>query len=193
MSEIPRLPAPFFERYVPEHMAKLGGAFEGRSSPGAIAFDVTGAGSWSLRLANGSIQVSPGVAADALFRVTLSESAFEPVLVRGAERLGEEAGLERQLVAVRALVLDEDRVRMLKEARGTLAVKLASAAGEHQLLLSLGPDAPAPAADCELACALEDLWALQSGAKNPFELLMDGKVKLTGNVQLAMVLGAALG
>jgi hypothetical protein len=193
LSEIPRSPAPFFERYVPEHMAKLGGAFEGRSSPGAIAFDVTGAGSWSLRLANGSIDVSTGVAADALFRVTLAESAFEPVLVRGAERLGEEAGLERQLVAVRALVLDDDRVRMLKESRGTLAVKLASPGGEHQLLLSLGAGVPAGPADCELACALEDLWALQSGAKNPFELLMDGKVKLTGNVQLAMVLGAALG
>jgi putative sterol carrier protein len=94
---------------------------------------------------------------------------------------------------VRALVLDEDRVRMLKEAKGSLAIKLTSAAGEHQLLLTLGKDASSGPADCELACALEDLWALQSGAKNPFELLMDGKVKMTGNVQLAMVLGAALG
>lgn len=193
MSDIPRLPAAFFERYVPEHMARLGGAFAGRSSPGAIAFDVTGVGAWSLRLTNGSIDVSSGIAGDALFRVTLLESAFEPVLVQGAERLGAEAGLERQLVAVRALVLDDDRVRMLKETRGTLAVKLASPTGEHQLLLSLGSDPPAAAAECELACALEDLWSLQSGAKNPFELLMDGKVKITGNVQLAMVLGAALG
>jgi hypothetical protein len=193
LSEIPPLPAAFFERYVPEHMARLGGAFAGRSSPGAIAFDVVGAGSWSLRLTDGGIVVTPGVASDALFRVTLADSAFEPVLVRGAERLGAEVGLERQLVAVRALVLDEDRVRMLKESRGTLAVKLTSAAGEYQLTLSLGAEAPAATAECELACALEDLWALQSGAKNPFELLMDGKVKLTGNVQLAMVLGAALG
>jgi hypothetical protein len=193
LSDIPRLPAAFFERYVPEHMARLGGAFAGRSSPGAIAFDVTGAGSWSLRLKDGSIDVSSGIATDALFRVALAESSFEPVLVRGAERLGDEAGLERQLVAVRALVLDDDRVRMLRESRGTLAIKLASPEGEHQLLLSLGADAPVASAECELACALEDLWALQSGAKNPFELLMDGKVKITGNVQLAMVLGAALG
>jgi hypothetical protein len=193
LSEIPRLPAAFFERYVPEHMARLGGAFAGRSSPGAIAFDVTGAGSWSLRLTNGSIEVEKGIAGDALFRITLAAPSFEPVLVRGAERLGDEAGLERQLVAVRALVLDDDRVRMLKETRGTLAIKLAGAGGDHQLLLSLGSDAPATSAECELSCALEDLWSLQSGAKNPFELLMDGKVKITGNVQLAMVLGAALG
>jgi hypothetical protein len=68
LSDIPRLPAAFFERYVPEHMARLGGAFAGRSSPGAIAFDVTGAGSWSLRLKDGSIDVSSGIATDALFR-----------------------------------------------------------------------------------------------------------------------------
>jgi hypothetical protein len=193
LSAIPRLPAAFFERYVPEHMARLGGAFADRSSPGAIAFDVTGAGSWSLRLTGGRIEVTTGIASDSLFRVTLAESAFEPVVVCGAERLGAEVGLERQLVAVRALVLDDDRVRMLKESRGTLAVKLTSDAGEYQLALSLGAEAPAATPDCELACALSDLWALQSGAKNPFELLMDGKVKLTGNVQLAMVLGAALG
>lgn len=193
MSDIPRLPAAFFERYVPEHMARLGGAFAGRSSPGAIAFDVQGAGSWSLRLENGGIVVSSGIAADTLFRVTLAEADFEPVLVGGAERLGEEAGLERQLVAVRALVMDDDRVRLLKEAKGSLGIKLASPAGERQLLLTLGKEAPTGPADCELACALEDLWALQSGAKNPFELLMDGRIKMTGNVQLAMVLGAALG
>jgi hypothetical protein len=193
LSEIPRLPAAFFERYVPEHMARLGGAFAGRSSPGALAFDVTGAGSWSLRLTSGNIEVEKGIAGDSLFRVTVAEASFEPVLVRGAERLGAQAGLERQLVALRALVLDDDRVRMLKETRGTLAIKLAGASEEHELLLSLGSEPPASAADCELSCALEDLWALQSGAKNPFELLMDGKVKITGNVQLAMVLGAALG
>jgi hypothetical protein len=193
LSDIPRTPAAFFERYVPEHMARLGGAFAGRSSPGAIAFDVVGAGSWSLRLTAGGIEVGSGIPADALFRVTVAERDFEPVLVHGAERLGEEAGLERQLVAVRALVLDDDRVRLLKEARGTMAIKLTSSAGEHQLLVTLGPDAPSGAPDCELSCALDDLWALQSGAKNPFELLMDGKVKITGNAQLAMVLGAALG
>jgi hypothetical protein len=193
LSDIPRTPAAFFERYVPEHMARLGGAFAGRSSPGAIAFDVLGAGSWSLRLRAGKIEVAGGVADDALFRVTVAEPDFAIVVVEGAVRLGDEAGLERQLVAVRALVLDDDRVRLLREARGSMAIKLTSAAGDHELRITLGAGAPETTADCELACALDDLWALQSGAKNPFELLMDGKVKITGNAQLAMVLGAALG
>lgn len=193
MTDVPRSPVDFFESYVPAHLARLGGAFAGRSSPGAIAFDVKTKGSWSLRLRAGAIEVEQGVAADALLRITLEPADFEPVLVAGAERLGEEAGLERQLVAVRALVLDDDRVAMLREAKGSLGLRIAGASTEHYLTISLGAAAPAGPVDCELACALEDLFLLQSGAKNPFELMMDGKVKITGNMQLAMVLGAALG
>ncbi len=193
MSQIPREPADFFERYVPEHLAKLGGEFAGRSSPGAIAFDLGSSGAWSIRLDAGALVVEKGVRADTLFRVSLDPSDFEPVLVAGAERLGLDAGLERQLVAVRALVLDEDRLRLVREAEGSLGLRLAGAEREHRLTITLGPDASASAADCELQCSLEDLWALQSGQKNPFELMMDGKVTITGNAQLAMVLGAALG
>lgn len=193
MTDVPRSPVDFFESYVPAHIARLGGAFAGRSSPGAIAFDVKTQGAWSLRLRTGAIEVEQGVAADALLRVLIEPADFEPVLVAGAERLGEEAGLERQLVAVRALVLDDDRVAMLREAKGSLGLRIAGAAVEHYLTIGLGAAAQASPVDCELSCSLEDLFALQSGAKNPFELMMDGKVKITGNMQLAMVLGAALG
>jgi hypothetical protein len=118
LTDVPRTPSAFFESYVPAHIARLGGAFAGRSSPGAITFDIGGVGAWSLRLRDGAIEVQPGAASDALFRVTVPAEDFEPVLVAGAERLGEDAGLERQLVAVRALVLDDERVRMLREVSG---------------------------------------------------------------------------
>jgi putative sterol carrier protein len=96
-------------------------------------------------------------------------------------------------VAVRALVLDDERVRMLREVSGTLELRLGGAAREHRLTITLGPLVAGAAADCQLDCALDDLFALQGGEKNAFELMMDGKVKITGNAQLAMVLGAALG
>jgi hypothetical protein len=146
-----------------------------------------------LRLESGAIKVQSGVAEDALFRVAISPSDFESVVVAGAERLGDDAGLERQLVAVRALTLEDDRARLLREAKGTLAIRLTSPEGERRLTVTLGREPAQGAPDCELSCTLDDLWALQSGVKNPFELMMDGKVQITGNVQLAMVLGAALG
>ena len=62
------------------------------------------------------------------------------------------------------------------------------------LVITLGSATPKlDNPDCELECALEDLWAIQSGASNAFELLMAGKLHLTGKIELAMALGAALG
>ena len=116
------------------------------------------------------------------------------MIVAGAERLAANSGFDRGLVAVRVLTLDDERARMLRETKGSLLLRLSSPEAERKLTLTLGGVAPKlDTPDAEIACALEDLWAIQSGKKNPFELLMDGKLRLSGNVQLAMALGAALG
>ena len=194
MSDVPHSPAEFFEHYAPEHVARLGGALGDRSSPGAVVFELGSEGAWSLRLEQGRVAVARGVAEDAIVRITLSPEDFAVVVVGGAERLGDDAGLERQLVAVRALTLDAERARLLRESAGSLRLRLTSPEGDRNLTLTLGGAAPKlDAPDAELGCALEDLWAIQSGVKNPFELLMEGKLTISGNMQLAMALGAALG
>jgi putative sterol carrier protein len=194
MSEIPRDAARFFGEYVPAQLGRLKPSLAGASSPGAVVFEVDGAGAWSLRLTAGVATVTSGADADALVRIALSAADFEPVVVAGAERFATDAEPTRQLMAARVLTVDQERARLLRDAPGTLALKLASKAGEHRLTLTLGGaptkvDAP----DCEIACALEDLWSIQSGDKNAFELLMDGKLRLTGKMELAMALAAALG
>jgi hypothetical protein len=194
MTEVPRTPSEFFENYAPAHVARLGAALGDRSSPGAVVFELTGDASWSLRLDKGQVAVTRGVAADALVRVTLTPSDFTVVVVGGAERLAQSSAAENQLVAVRALTLEPDRARLLRDGSGTLLLRLASPDGERRIHLTLGgvePKLQTP--DAELALALEDLWSIQSGTKNPFELLMEGKLTITGNMQLAMALGAALG
>jgi hypothetical protein len=194
MSDIPLSPASFFEEYAPKELASVGDALKGRTSPGAVAFELTGGDSWSLRLSDGKIGVTRGVAADSIVRITLPADDFAPVIVAGAERLAANSGFDRGLVAVRVLTLDAERARMLRETKGSLLLRLSSPEAERKLTLTLGGVAPKlEAPDAEIACALEDLWAIQSGTKNPFELLMDGKLRLSGNVQLAMALGAALG
>jgi hypothetical protein len=194
MSDIPRDAARFFGEYVPAQLGRLTPSLAGASSPGAVVFEVTGAGAWSLRLTAGVATVTPGVDADPLVRIAVSMADFEPVVIAGADRFANDAEPARQLVAARVLTVDQDRARLLREAPGTLAIKLASPSGEHRLTLTLGGAAPtADAPDCEISCALEDLWSIQSGDKNAFELLMDGKLKLTGKMELAMALAAALG
>jgi len=41
---------------------------------------------------------------------------------------------------------------------------------------------------CDVSCTLEDFWKLQSGEANAFELLMDGRLRLGGDAQIAMAL-----
>lgn len=193
MSELPRDAARFFGEYVPAQLGRLKPSLAGASSPGAVVFEVTGVGAWSLRLVSGVATITEGIDPEPLVRIALLEADFEPVVVAGAERFANDAEPARQLMAARVLTVDQERARLLREAPGTLGIKLSSAAGEHRLTLTLGGAAPKPdAPDCEIACALVDLWSIQSGEKNAFELLMDGKLKLTGKMELAMALAAAL-
>src|SRR5262245_392484 len=130
MSDIPRSPARFFGEYVPKHLAGVGSTLSERSSPGAVAFEI-GTEAWSLRLRDGRVVVEPGVATDTLLRVTLGAADFEPVVVAGAERLDEQAGLERQLVAAKVLAIDVERARLLRETGGSVLLRLSSDANEH--------------------------------------------------------------
>lgn len=195
MEEIPRSPERFFGEYVPAELARLGASLGKLSSVGAVVFDLGAAGAWSLRIEAGAPSVKPGIDADSLVRLNMSAADFEPIIVGGAERIAESGGPGQKLVAARVLTVDAERARMLRDAPGSVGLKLKAAGGvEHRLTLTLGATPPKlDAPDCELECALEDLWAIQSGTKNPFELLMDGKLRMTGKVELAMALGAALG
>jgi hypothetical protein len=192
---VPRSPEGFFGEYVPAQLAQLGASLGQFSSVGAVVFDLGSGGAWSLRIAGGAPSVKSGIDADPLVRLTLSPADFEPIVVAGAEKLALDTAPERALVAARVLTVDADRARLLRDAPGSVALKLKATSGvEHRLILTLGSIAPKlDAPDCEIECALEDLWAIQAGTKNPFELLMDGKLRMTGKVELAMALGAALG
>jgi SCP-2 sterol transfer family protein len=193
MTDIPRSPARFFGEYVPAELAGLGSDFPERSSPGAVVFEV-GGDAWSLRLQAGKVVVESGVAPDTLLRLTLAPEDFEPVVVAGAERLSKAGGPERQIVAARALSIDVERARMLRDSGGTVLLQLTSGAATHRLLVSIGGSNPKPdAPDCEIECAVDDLFAIQSGAANPLQLLLDGKIRIKGKAELALALGAALG
>jgi hypothetical protein len=195
MSEIPRSPELFFGEYVPTELVRLGASLGTVSSVGAVVFDLGAAGAWSLRVEKGAPSVKSGVDPDPLVRLTLTPADFEVIVVGGAELLAAAAMPGQNLVAARVLTLDAERARLLRDQPGSIALKLKAAnGGEHRLTLTLGGEPPKlEAPDCEVECELADLWAIQGGAKNPFELLMEGKLRIAGKVELAMALGAALG
>ncbi|MGC4091832.1 MAG: SCP2 sterol-binding domain-containing protein [Polyangiaceae bacterium] len=95
------------------------------------------------------------------------------------------------MLVLRALTLDAERVGLIRGVVGSVAFYLRSDAGEHQLLLTPGTQsANAAAPECSVRCQLSDFLAMQRGDANPFELMMSGKIAISGDAQIPMALSS---
>ena len=188
---VPDSPEPFFTHYIPTRFAGLTG-FEGVSSPGSILFAVPGAGAWAYRLSAGRLVHQKGSVSDAVVRITIPEASFLPIVVRGTERLAEtELSLERQMLAFRALTLDAERSAMIRAVAGSVAFAVVDGASTHRVYVTPGGGEPNLAApECEVSCDADAFWGLQTGARNPIELLMSGKLRIAGDAQIPMALSS---
>lgn len=186
---VPQSPEAFFTRYVPERIAQLSSVIKDRSSPGSVRFEVLGAGAWSLALQNGALVVSEQKLQDHLLTIAIKSDDFVPVIVTGAERIPEELPPERQMIAARLLTLDAERAELVRGVSGSLGLALKDGNVVRRLLLAPhGAPIDVDHPSCEVACSLDDFWAMQGGAHNPFQLLMDGRITLAGDMQIAMAL-----
>jgi len=188
---IPSSPEPFFTHYIPQRFSGLPG-FEKVSSLGSVVFSVPDVGRWSFQLRAGQLACEPGLASDTLVRITIPQTSFEPIVVRGTERL---AGLalspEKQMLAFRALTLDAERVAQIRAVTGSVSFAVVDGKDSHRVYVTPGSAEPNLARpECEISCESEAFWGLQTGAQNPIELLMNGKIKITGEAQVAMALSS---
>jgi putative sterol carrier protein len=188
---IPSSPELFFTQYIPQRFSGLAG-FEKASSLGSVVFAVPEVGRWSFQLRAGQLACEPGFASDTLVRITIPQSSFEPIVVRGTERMASLAlAPEKQLLAFRALTLDAERVAHIRSVVGSVSFAVIDGKDSHRVYVTPGsaePNLTRP--ECEISCESEAFWGLQSGAQNPIELLMSGKLKIAGEAQIAMALSS---
>ena len=191
MTPVPSSPELFFTQYIPARFAALTG-FEGISSVGSVLFAVPGAGVWGFRLRAGRLVQEFDAASDAIARITIPGESFEPIVVRGSERLAAlELSLDRQMLAFRALTLDVERVTMIRAVSGSVSFAVLDSGSAHRVYVTPGGGEPNFAnPECEISCDAESFWALQTGAANPIELLMSGKLRITGDAQIPMALSS---
>ncbi len=184
----PASPREFFETYLPAWFAAASSSQV--TSPGALVFHI-GVESYALRLASGKLQVSTGASTDAILQVSMSEADFAE-LIRQAEALFQ-SGASDRLLALRSLSLDAERAKTIRNVDGSVAFEITDDDQVRTLLLSPGvaiAGGSPPA--CTVRVAASDFWALSRGEKNPFELLMDGKIRLQGRMEVAMALSSVL-
>lgn len=188
MSAAPSSPREFFEDYLPGWFGNAAGART--SSVGSLVFHI-GADTFALRLEQGALLVARGAPTDAILQVSLSEPDFAE-LIRQGDALFQSAASDR-LLAMRSLSLDAERAKLIRNVDGSVAFEIADGELVRSLLLSPGAavafDVP-PA--CTVRVAAADFWALSRGDKNPFELLMDGKIRMQGRMDVAMALSSVL-
>lgn len=185
MTSVPSSPEDFFGSYVPETFARVT-ELRAVTSPGAVVFRVGAREPFAFRLVAGRIQALRELPGDTLLQATLAEEDFDPILVRGAEQLELGAGApERKLAAFRALTLDAERASLIRSVEGSLALEL-EAERTHRLLLTPGVRPVRAEAECTVRCKLADFWSMQRGEANPFELMMNGKIQISGDAQIVM-------
>jgi putative sterol carrier protein len=160
------------------------------TSPGSLLFHV-GDESYAVRLAAGKLAVTGGSATDAILQVSFSPADFAE-LIRQAEPLFV-SGASDRLLALRSLSLDAERAKTIRNVDGSVAFEITEAELVRTLLLSPGAAvASSSPPACTVRIAASDFWALSRGEKNPFELLMDGKIRMQGRMEVAMALSSVL-
>jgi hypothetical protein len=181
-------PSEFFETYLP---GWFGTAVTSQvTSPGSLLFHV-GDESYALRLEAGKLEVTRGPATDAILQVSFSPADFTE-LIRQAEPLFV-SGASDRLLALRSLSLDAERAKTIRNVDGSVAFEITEDDVVRTLLLSPGAAVAggSPPA-CTVKIASADFWALSRGERNPFELLMDGKIRIQGRMEVAMALSSVL-
>lgn len=185
---VPDSPGEFFESYLPSWFAASSSGQV--TSPGALVFHV-GAESFALRLDAGKLLVKSGTSTDAILQVSMAVADFAELIRQGDSLFA--SGASDKLLALRSLSLDAERAKMIRNVDGSVAFEIADEGQVRTLLLSPGvaiAGSTPPA--CTVRVAASDFWALSRGDKNPFELLMDGKIRMQGRMEVAMALSSVL-
>jgi hypothetical protein len=194
MQQVPNTPYEFFNDWLPRAFEPFAAQLAQKNSPGALVFQVGEQAPIAVRIEVGRIAVSSGVPEDTIAQIRISDGAFEPIIVRGAELLTfDPKHPEPHLLVLRALTLDAERIALIRGVVGSVAFVLKADALIHQLLLTPGTQvANALAPECSVRCELSDFLAMQRGETNPFELMMSGKIAISGDAQIPMALSSLL-
>lgn len=194
MSNVPNDPEAFFTEYLPSQFAAMKDKLVGKSSVGSMVFRIIDGGEWSLSLSDGEISISEGKADDVIIQVTIPSEDFGAVMVEGAQAQGD-GGMspETQLMAFKALAVDETRAGTVRSTKGSVAFVITDGDAIRKLVITPGSQAPnVEAPECRLECQMSDFLQLQSGKALPMQLAMSGKIRIVGDVSLPMALNAVL-
>ncbi len=188
MQSVPSEPDAFFTSYLPARFAEVAGQLGVTRSVGSVTARVLDAGEWSLRIDDGALRVTRGAEDDVMLQLTVPRADFDVLVREPLAEAGDGARLAR-VGPLRALAANPETARLVRHVPGSVLLVARDGPMRHRLLMTPGRRAAdLERADCTIDCALDDLRAANAGTVAPMQLFTSGKLRISGNVQIAMAL-----
>jgi hypothetical protein len=179
----------FARRFIPEQFARLREVLASRTWPGSLALSVEGEGAWSFRIREGELEVLSDLEDDRLLTVSLSADDFSKIvgMIPSAENP------KPSVLSHKLLRWDAETVNLVRNLPGSILLRFDDQATVRRVLLTpaLGSRSFDEAA-CAIDCAWADLLDVQAGKQQPMDLFLAGKIRLSGNVEVALALAGLL-
>jgi hypothetical protein len=190
MQSVPSDPDAFFTSYLPARFAEVAARLGVAASVGSVTARVLDAGEWSLRIDDGVLRVISGAEDDVMLQLTVTRADFDVLVREPLAEAGEKATVVR-VGPLRALAANPETARLVRHVPGSVLLVARDGPIKHRLLMTPGRrKAELESPDCTIDCALDDLRAVHAGTVAPMQLFTSGKLRITGNVQIAMALAA---
>lgn len=167
------------------------------ASPDKLLLNITGdaGGTWAVGFVGGRLAIEQGPASTAPLQVTSSIEDFRAFLageIRDAVKAkagSKAAGLDAKQAA--KLFRVTSKAEQIKQYTGDLQLVVENGPKTHKLTLTFGGNAPKPEAPVTtISISLADFLALVGGELNPQAAFFAGKIRLDGDMNLAMGLMA---
>ena len=193
MQSVPTDPDAFFTSYLPERYAIVAGRLGVERSVGSVTARIADDGEWSLRIEDGALRVSRGSEDDVMLQLTASRDDFDVLVRESLASADPKRNGAFGLGPLRALAANPETARLVRHVPGSVLVVARDGEASRRLLLTPGRrKADLSYAECTISVSLDDLRAAQAGAVPPMQLFTSGKLRITGNVQIAMALAGIL-
>ena len=194
LTNLPRtiVPEAFFEK-VMEVVADIPAPPEAAEDRALVRLEGLGGGEWNVGFVDGRAQIRQGTIEEPTVQVGLSVIDWREFVV-GRVRDVVTPGMDKNLLDPRLLVRifdDREAVEAVREFQGTikLTVRDPAEAGDYVLYVTLGGqeetrEQPATTVDI----ALDDLASLVRRDSTPQAAFFAGKIRIDGDMNLAMAL-----
>lgn len=187
-----RTPQALIEQEIPAQFAAVQAQLSPAQKQVSIKFgvDISNAGQWTLRYANGALNVKNGLDNDCDINILTSIDSFNAA-INNNEQV---ANFDPSKIDAGKYIqrLKPELADQVRQITGTLKAGVLDVDEElMSVTIKFGAAAPATPT-CEIYIQENDIEELVSGRMNPQQAFMAGKIQIKGDMTIAMQLAALM-